>query len=247
MNLGEQGYRGGVIRATMLAFCGIAVLISLGFWQLDRKVWKENLIASLTARLSRAPEPLPPREAWSRLLQQEAEYRRVTFRAEFVPNEFALVYTAGSAFRPDVVGPGYWVMVPARLAGDGIVIVNRGFVPFEHSRTPIVAPTGMLDIVGVLRWPEKAGLFTPAAEPQNNVWYVRDPASIAAAKQWNTTAPFYVEMETPVQASGWPKPGKLVVNLPDNHLQYAITWFGLAAGLAGVYGAWLAGRLRRRG
>src|SRR5579875_2473934 len=190
MNLGEQGYRGGVIRATMLAFCGIAVLISLGFWQLDRKVWKENLIASLTARLSRAPEPLPPREAWSRLLQQEAEYRRVTFRAEFVPNEFALVYTAGSAFRPDVEGSGFWVMTPARLADGDIVIVNRGFVPFERKAAATAASAGMLDIVGVLRWPEEEGLFTPAAEPRNNVWYARDSTSIAASKQWKTNAPF---------------------------------------------------------
>ncbi|MBX6328171.1 MAG: SURF1 family protein [Pseudolabrys sp.] len=246
MSLHRQRNRGGMIGAALLALCGIAVLSGLGFWQLDRKAWKENLIASLTVRLSRTPEPLPPREMWPRLRREDAEYRRVTFRAEFVPNEFALVYTAGSAFRPDVEGSGFWVMTPARLADGDIVIVNRGFVPFERKAAATAASAGMLDIVGVLRWPEEEGLFTPAAEPRNNVWYARDSTSIAASKQWKTNAPFYVEMEAPVPAGGLPRPGRLVVNLPDNHLQYALTWFGLAAGLGGVYIAWLARSLRRR-
>jgi len=69
--------------------------------------------------------------------------------------------------------------------------------------------------------------------------------AIAAAKKWDAPAPFYIEQEAPVPPGGWPKPSRLVVGLPDNHLQYAITWFGLALGLAGVYGVWLAGRLRR--
>jgi surfeit locus 1 family protein len=74
---------------------------------------------------------------------------------------------------------------------------------------------------------------------------VRDPQAIAAAKKWNGAASFYIEQESPAPPGGLPKPGKLAVALPDNHMQYAITWFGLAAGLAGVYGVWLAGRLRR--
>jgi surfeit locus 1 family protein len=160
-----------------------------------------------------------------------------------------LVYTAGSAFRPDVQGAGYWVLAPARLAGGSIVVIDRGFVPADRkdaaSRAP-GAPQDVVDIVGVMRWPEAPGLFTPQAEPQNNVWYLRDSTAIAAAKKWNSNAPFYIEQEAPAPPGGLPKPGKLVVALPDNHLQYAITWFGLALGLAGVYVVWLAGRPRRK-
>jgi len=97
-----------------------------------------------------------------------------------------------------------------------------------------------------MRWPEQRGVFTPTDEPQNNVWYVRDPEAIAKAHHWQDFAPFYIDQESPAPEGGLPKPGKLVVALPDNHLQYAITWFGLAAGLAGVYIVWLRRRLAGR-
>jgi surfeit locus 1 family protein len=244
---GRRG--GGVIEATVFALAGVAILIGLGIWQLDRKVWKESLIATITARIERAPEPLPPPASWRQLTPAADEYVRVTFPAEFLSGQEALVYTAGSAFRPDVHGAGYWVFAPARLAGGSIVIINRGFVPADRKDAAARAqgvPQGVVDIVGVIRWPDAPGLFTPQAEPQNNVWYLRESTAIAAAKKWDTTAPFYIEQEAPLPPGGLPKPGKLAVALPDNHLQYAITWFGLALGLAGVYVVWLTGRLRRK-
>jgi surfeit locus 1 family protein len=177
------------------------------------------------------------------------EFTRVTFPAEFLPGEEALVYTAGSPFRPDVQGAGYWVFAPARLAGGSIVMIDRGFVPVDR-KDPASraqgAPHGTVDVVGVMRWPETRGMFTPDDEPQNNVWYLRDPKAMAAAKKWDSAAPFYIEQESPVPAGGLPKPGKLSVQLPDNHLQYALTWFALALGLAGVYVTWLVGQLRRK-
>jgi surfeit locus 1 family protein len=241
--------RRGVLDATVFAVAGVTILIGLGIWQLDRKTWKENLIATLTTRLARAPEDLPPRANWPRLVAENSEYARVTFPAEFLDGEEALVYTAGSPLRPDVKGPGYWVFAPAQLAGGSIVLVNRGFVPLERKDPAARAqgtPHGTVDIVGVMRWPETRGLFTPADDPKTNVWYLRDLKAIAEAKKWATAAPFYIDQESPVPSGGLPLPGKLDVHLPDNHLQYAITWFGLALALAGVYVVWLAGRLRRR-
>ena len=241
--------RGGVIGATVFAVAGIAVLLGLGLWQIERKAWKEDLIATVTARLARAPAQLPPPANWPQLKPEADEYTRVTFPAEFLNGEEALVYSAGSAFRPDVQGPGYWVLAPARLPGGSIVLVDRGFVPADRKELASRAqgaPHGVIDVVGVMRWPEARGMFTPADDPKGNVWYLRDPKAMAAAKKWDAAAPFYIEQEAPVPPGGWPKPGRLVVNLPDNHLQYAITWFGLALGLAGVYGVWLFGRMRRR-
>jgi surfeit locus 1 family protein len=241
--------RSGVIEAAVLTAAGIAILIGLGIWQLDRKVWKENLIATLDARLTRPPADLPPREDWDRLTADHDEYTRVKFPAEFLAGEEALIYTAGSAFRPDVQGQGYWVFAPARLAGGSIVVVDRGYVPYDR-KDPASraqgAPPGTIDIVGVMRWPETRGLFTPNDDPKTNVWYLRDQKAIAAAKKWDAPAPFYIEQESPVPPGGLPKPGRLIVSLPDDHLQYALTWFGLALGLAGVYVTWLAGRLRRK-
>jgi surfeit locus 1 family protein len=92
--------------------------------------------------------------------------------------------------------------------------------------------------VGSMRWPETHHWFTPADEPAKNLWFSADPQSMAAAKDVGAVAPFYVEQESPVPPGGLPKPGKLMVTLPDNHLQYALTWFGLAAVLAGVFISW---------
>ena len=245
----SRAKRRGVIEPTVFAVVGVTILIGLGIWQLDRNTWKQNLITTLTTRLARAPEDMPPRASWPRLLQDGNEFRRVTFPAEFTEGQEALVYTAGSPLRPDVKGPGYWLFAPAQLAGGSIVLINRGFLPLERKDPATRAdgnPRGVIDVVGVMRWPEMRGLFTPADDPKTNVWYLRDPKSIAAEKKWATVAPFYIDQESPVPAGGVPLPGKLAVQLPDNHLQYAITWFGLALALAGVYVVWLAGRFRRR-
>ncbi|MCK9908588.1 SURF1 family protein [Microbacteriaceae bacterium K1510] len=241
--------RGGIVSATVFALVCLAILIGLGVWQLERKVWKENLIASLTERLAKSPQDLPPREEWPRQTADTDEFKRVTFPAEFIAGEEALVYAAGSALRKDIKGPGYFVFAPARLAGGSIVIVNRGFVPLDRKEVATRAegmPQGLIDIVGVLRWPESRGMFTPADDVKANVWYLRDTKTMAEAKKWNVAAPFYIDQEAPVPSGGLPLPGKLEVHLPDNHLQYAITWFGLALALVGVYIFWLVARLRRR-
>src|SRR5207302_6681355 len=115
------------------------------------------------------------------------------------------------------------------------VVVNRGFVP-EQSRDPKTRAAGevagLVDIDAVMRWPEKPSWFTPAGDVAHNLFFARDHLAIAAAKGWRNVAPFYLDQETPTPPGGVPRPGKLVVNLPNNHLQYAITWFGLALMLA---------------
>lgn len=241
--------RGGVFGATVFTVVCVAILIGLGVWQLERKAWKENLVATVTARTARPPQDLPPRDRWSSLLPADTEYSRVTFPAEFLQGQEALAYTAGSSLRPDVTGQGFWVFAPARLAGGSIVLINRGFVPLERkdaSTRVSDMPHGSVDIVGYMRWPERRGLFTPADDVKGNVWYVRDPKAMAEAHHWAVAAPFYIDQEQPVPPGGLPKPGKIDVQLPNNHFQYALTWFGLALALFGVYAAWLAGRLRRR-
>jgi surfeit locus 1 family protein len=236
----------GLLVPAIVAFL---ILIGLGTWQVQRKAWKEGLIAELTERLSAAPIALPSAKDWSSLDPASAEYSRVTFSAQFDNAAEALVYGAASAFRPDVTGLGYWVFTPARLADGSTVIVNRGFIP-EDKKDPKTRQAGQIagpvTIVGTLRWPEPRHWFTPNDDPAHNLWLSRDPQSIAAAKGLGAIAPFYVEQESPVPPGGIPQPGKLVVELPDNHLQYAITWYGLAAALAGVFVVWAINSRRRR-
>jgi surfeit locus 1 family protein len=106
-------------------------------------------------------------------------------------------------------------------------------------------PAGTVTIVGALRWPEAAGWFTPAADPAANLWFVRDPSAIAVARGLGAVAPFYIEQEAPVPSGGLPRPGRLVPNLPNNHLGYMLTWYGLAVALAVVFLAWVLSRRRR--
>jgi surfeit locus 1 family protein len=234
----------GLLVPALLVF---VVLVGLGTWQLQRKTWKEGLIATLNAQLAVPPMALPLRAAWASLDQQNNEYRRVTLTVAFDNTKEAFVFAATSAFRPDVSSPGYWVFTPGRLADGGIVMINRGFVP-ESRQDPKSRPegqiTGPLQIVGAMRWPDARHWFTPSDEPAHNLWFSRDPQTIAAAKDIAPVAPFYVEQESPAPPGGWPQPGKLVVELPDNHLQYALTWYGLAIVLAVIFGTWAFGSAR---
>ena len=131
-----SGERRGILEPTIFAIVGVAILVGLGVWQLDRKVWKENLIAAMNARLSHAPGDLPPREDWGRLNQQRKEFTRVGFPAELLPGQEALVYSAGSAFRPDVKGPGYWVFAPARTPNNPAPSRRGGRPSRRNKRAP---------------------------------------------------------------------------------------------------------------
>jgi len=238
--------RKGLLGPAAAALAAFAVLIGLGVWQLERKVWKENLIDAIGRRLAAAPVGPPRASDWAKLDRDEWEFRRVRLTGTFRHNQEALVYTSGSTLRPDTSGAGYWVFTPAQTR-DRLVPVDRGFVPLERKDIATRAAgqvSGSLDIVGALRWPEARSWFTPNDDPQKNIWFVRDPIAIAAGKGWGVVAPFYVEQESPVPPAGLPAPGKLVPNLPNNHLQYAITWFGLAAVLAGVFAVFAWGRYR---
>jgi surfeit locus 1 family protein len=234
----------GLLAPAVVAF---AVLIALGTWQLERKAWKETLIAALTERLAAPPVALPPPRAWASLDQTSNEYRRVKFSATFDHGKEALVYAAASAFRPDVSGTGYWVFTPARLADGAFVIVNRGFVSEARKEEATRAAgqiTGPLEITGVLRWPEPRHWFSPADDPAHKLFFTRDPLAIAAAEGIRPVAPFYVEQESPVPPGGLPQPGKLVVRLRNEHLQYAITWYGLALVLVVAFAVWARASFR---
>jgi|GraSoi_2013_40cm_1033754.scaffolds.fasta_scaffold13624_3 surfeit locus 1 family protein len=245
---GAANLRRGVLIPSIAAASAFAVLLSLGVWQLDRKAWKEGLIATIGQRLSAPPVALPAPATWPRLGAAEEEFLQVAVTAEFLNDREALVYTSGSSLREGSSGPGYWVFTPARLADGALVVVNRGFVP-DGKQDPAARPdgevAGPINMVGVLRWPEPPGMFTPAGDPTRNIWFSRDSNAIAAAKGVSV-APFYLELESPDPPGGLPRTGRLHPTLPNNHFGYALTWLGLACVLVGVYGTWLFGSWRKR-
>jgi cytochrome oxidase assembly protein ShyY1 len=214
----------------------LAILISLGMWQLQRKAWKEGLIATLDAQLAAAPAPLAPASQWAGMTRDNSEFRRVTLHADFSAGATPVyLYTGASALRADVKQPGYFVFVPAKLPDGGTVVVNRGYVPVDRKTEP---EAGAIEITGYVRWPETPGLFVAEHDAAGDIWFVRDPAAMAKLRGWGAVAPFYIDQEAPVPPGGYPKPGPLTVRLKNDHLGYAITWFGLAASLVAVFLGW---------
>ena len=245
----------GIAGLAVIALVMVSVLASLGVWQLRRKDEKHALIAALTERLAAAPVALPPATEWAGLTPARDEFRRVSFTATFESRPDAMVYSSGSAVRDDISGPGTWAFMPARLADGRTVVVNTGFVQntmqerTQQDRAVARLLTGApVALTGYLRFPEHSGWLTPHEDIAKRLWFLRDHRAMAQALGWGQggeVAPFYIDLESPVPASGVPKPGPLQVRLKDDHLQYAITWFGLALAVAGAFAFWV--RSRRQG
>lgn len=227
----------------LATFVAGAILILLGVWQLQRLAWKEALIAQVAARVTAEPAPLPPEESWPTLAPQDYAYRHVRFPATFVAGADALVFRpAGGALRQ----PGFLALTPARLPSGAFVIVNRGFVPASARDAVAAPPGGMVEISGLMREPEPRNLFTPPDRPETDAYFTRDPALIAARFGLARAAPFTIDADRSLSAGslGTPEGGASELAFPNNHLAYALTWFGLAAALTGVFVAFAWRRLR---
>ena len=244
--------RRGVAGFAIFILAMLALLIGLGVWQLQRRTEKHALIAALTERLAAAPSALPPPSQWRQLTPAADEFRRVRFSAAYEHAPDAMVYSSGSAIREDLSGPGTWAFLPARLPDGATVVIDAGFVPntMQDRGVQDRAVAGLITgrpvaMTGYLRFPEAAGTFTPDVEHTKRLWFARDHLAMAQAFGWERVAPFYIDLETPVPQNGIPKPGPLQVQLKDDHLQYAITWFTLAFAVAIAFAVWWRGRPRK--
>jgi surfeit locus 1 family protein len=238
-----------VILAGIFSALGVAILLGLGFWQLERRVWKEELIARVAARTNAPPAAIPSESEWKNVNAERDEYRRITARGAFRHDREVQVYTVVSEQKGRMAGPGYWVMTPLELNSGGVVIVNRGFVPLDRRSAESRAAgqaSGQTTVTGLLRMPEPATLFSPENDPARNAWYRRDPAEIARAQKLERVAPFTIDADATPNPGGLPEGGRTRISFPNNHLQYAITWFGLALALAGVFAAFAWQRLQGR-
>jgi surfeit locus 1 family protein len=238
-----------VILAGIFSALGIAILLGLGFWQLERRVWKEELIARIEARTKAPPAAVPLESEWKDVNADRDEYRHVTARGAFRHDREVQVYTVVSEQKGRASGPGYWVMTPLELNSGGAVIVNRGFVPLDRRNPDSRAAgqvSGQTTVTGLLRMPEQATLFSLKNDPARNAWYRRDPGEIARALKLERVAPFTIDADATVNPGGLPEGGRTRISFPNDHLQYAITWFGLALALAGVFAAFAWQRLQGR-
>jgi surfeit locus 1 family protein len=200
--------------------------LALGVWQLERRIWKLDLIARVDARIHVVPSPLPAPTRWRDLQAPTFEYRHVRATGAWVPGRDTLVQALTER------GAGFWVLTPLRTFG-GTVLVNRGFVPGEREslRYP-PPPAGTATISGLLRATEPGGGFLRANDPAADRWYSRDVAAIAQARSLGAVAPFFIDADASRDPRALPIGGLTVVRFANNHLVYALTWFGLA-GLCG--------------
>jgi len=251
MNTASSARRRGIAGFGIATLVIVATLLGLGFWQLQRRTEKHALIAALDARLTTAPAALPPPDRWNTMSAANDEFRRVTFTATYKPLQDAMVYSSGSGVRPDVPGAVTWAFLPAALPNGATVVINAGFVQntmqdrAQQDRAVKNLITGApVTLTGYLRFPGTAGVLTPHGDVGKRLWFNRDQRAMAQALGWGDVAPFYVDLESPVPANGIPKPGPLEVRLKDDHMQYAVTWFSLAAAVVIAFGVWFRGQKR---
>jgi len=204
--------------------CVIAGLIGLGVWQLQRRVWKLDLIQRTEAMLRSPPVPAPPPSGWAAITKDDT-YRPVIATGRYRPD--ADTYTQAAT----ALGGGFWVLTPLDT-GRFTLLVNRGFVPPDkRGKTP--APTGIVTVRGLLRLTEPDGGFLRSNLPAEDRWYSRDVAAIATKRGLTNVAPYFIDAVADPKVA-WPRGGLTVVTFRNNHLVYALTWFGLALLLGGM-------------
>ena len=214
---------------TLWLLPGLALLVGLGFWQIERLHEKEALIASVERGLSAPPVPLG-----DALTQgpANAEWRHVRVTGHFLHDKELYVFSRGPKG-----AVGVDVVTPMVLAGGGTVLIDRGFVPeaLHQSATRQAAQAiGEVSLTGVLRLSREPGPFTPAPNAETRLWFVKDVPSMAKVAGLEVPS-LIIEADATPNPGGWPLGGQTRVDFPNDHLQYAVTWFGLALALMGVY------------
>jgi surfeit locus 1 family protein len=227
----------GLTIACALAF---VLLTGLGVWQIQRLHWKLGLIAEVNSHL--ADPPITVERAMA--MGAAAQYHRVALNGHFDNAKETYLYTTSKEG-----GPVYHVLTPFRSDRGKTFLVDRGAVPARKldpkTRIPV---TGHTHLVGIWRVPDPPGPFTPPPDPARRLWYSRDVAGMARLDGVHLAAPALIEAGATPNPGGWPKGGQTVVTFRNRHFSYAVTWFGLAGVLLGVYLAYhmSKGRLKFR-
>jgi surfeit locus 1 family protein len=235
----------GLVGLTALMLAALAVLLGLGFWQLSRLHWKEGLIARIETRTKGSPISLEDAEALAGE-GGDPSYFRVSVEGRFHHSREQYLYAVSDG------RVGWHVIAPLETVDGQMVLVDRGFVT-DALKNPSLRPTGQIksvtQVTGIVRAPDKQALFIPDNEPQANRWYWRDLHAMARAmfqQRIVNVVPFFLEADAAPVPGGWPEGGQTRLDIPNNHLQYAITWFLLAAGLVVVYAVYVLSLYRRR-
>ncbi|CAN5765360.1 SURF1 family protein [soil metagenome] len=217
-----------MILPLVFGLAGTGLLMLLGFWQVERLAWKQDIICRIEARLAAPPVAVPPAP------EREAhQYLRVREQGRLMAQELH-VYTS---LPPR--GVGYRVIAPFQTADGRSILIDRGFVPIGEK--DVARQPGPLAVEGALLWPRETDRFTADPDREANIWFARDTAPMAEALGTEPVMLVVAASDDPAA----PLPMPVTANIPNNHLEYAATWFGLAGTWAVMTGYWLW-RIKRR-
>lgn len=222
--------------AAPLVLLALVLLLALGTWQVKRMYWKEALLADIQQRTQAPAAPLAQIEAMAKS-GGDIEYRTVTVSGTF---DHAKEQHFFATFQGQT---GYYIYTPIRLADGRSIFINRGFVLYDMKDPAKRAEgevEGLVTVEGLARarLDAKPSSLLPDNEPGKNIYYWKDLLAMAknAALPPDQVLPFFVDANAAPNPGGWPKGGVTLIDLPNNHLQYAITWYGLALALVIVVG-----------
>ncbi len=200
-----------VLFLLIFGLAGAGILIWLGVWQMQRLAWKEGVLLEIETRIAAAPGQVPVSPD-----PEVDRYQPVQAEGVIEPQELHVLVSRKR------VGAGYRIIAPLTLADGRVVMLDRGFVPTEaKAETRAVGP---ISVTGNLHWPIETDVFTPEPDIAGNIWFARDVP--AMADQLGTT-PVLVVAKSKSDPNVTPLPVD-TAGIPNDHLEYAITWFSLA-------------------
>ena len=199
--------------AGLFIILGTAVLLYLGQWQLDRLGWKQSILKDIESKISGTPQYLP-----DSINEIEHKYLPVEVSGKLDDNFIKIMVSQ------KFIGAGYRIIVPFELEKGKMILVDLGFI--RHEFAPDISFGNNLSITGNLHWPKEVDFFTPAPDFKNNIWFARDVKELS--KELGTEPILVVAKSfSPSIIHLNPLPIN-IENIPNNHKQYAITWFSLA-------------------
>lgn len=216
--------------AAIAAAAAFALLAGLGTWQLQRLSWKLGLLHRIETRLAEAPVPLPA----AGIVPDDWQYRRVFVDGRFDHAKEIHLYAASKRGEP-----GFLIFTPLERPDGSTVFVDRGWVPTERKDAKTRAEgqvAGPVHVVGIVRLPWPRHPFVAQNLPGENLWFYGDIDAMARQAGVTRYAPVFVDADATPNPGGLPEGGQTRVNVPNDHLQYALTWFGLAAVLLVMFG-----------
>ncbi len=215
----------------LFGLLGVAILVSLGVWQMQRLAWKQAVLADIEARIAGVPGALPVQ-----IDPERDKYAPVAVAGNLVAPELHILVGAKD------LGAGYRLIQPLEI-GERRIMVDRGFIPLVAKDSP--RTLGPVRLIGNLHWPQEIDGYTPPPDTDKGIWFARDVPAMAAALGTEPVLLVVRRQEGGEPADITPLPVGSV-GIPNDHLQYAITWFSLAF-IWLVMTGYLLWRMRRPG